>query len=294
MRDLIVETDLGHDPDDFFTLCYLAAAGVRLRAITVVPGDRDQLAVARLLVKPLGLDIPVGASKPDSRSAAPAACTTTCCAASASRARPATTGRGDEVIAATLRQHPGCEFLVIGPCTSTARYLARPDADRARAGSPCRAASSATTCTRRASACRSSRARSGCRRSTSTATARGPRCCCRPPIAERRFVGKNVCHTLLYDRAFHASACRRPIPATRPRCCSWPGWTAYLRKHEEKKWHDPTAAACHLHPRDRHLGPRPGEQASRAAGARSPTASGDQILADIDREALWACFRNWQ
>ena len=67
MTDLIVETDLGHDPDDFFTLCYLAAAGVRLRAVCVVPGDRDQLAVARMLVKTLGLDIPVGASKPDSR-----------------------------------------------------------------------------------------------------------------------------------------------------------------------------------------------------------------------------------
>jgi hypothetical protein len=25
--DLIVETDLGHDPDDLFALCYLAAAG---------------------------------------------------------------------------------------------------------------------------------------------------------------------------------------------------------------------------------------------------------------------------
>src|SRR5262245_15797157 len=67
MLDLIVETDLGHDPDDFFTLCYLAAVGVRLRAITIVPGDRDQLAVARLLVKVLGLEIPVGVSKPDSR-----------------------------------------------------------------------------------------------------------------------------------------------------------------------------------------------------------------------------------
>ena len=47
MLDLIVETDLGHDPDDFFTLCYLAAAGVRLRALCVVPGDRQLVAVAR-------------------------------------------------------------------------------------------------------------------------------------------------------------------------------------------------------------------------------------------------------
>ena len=28
MTELIVETDLGHDPDDFFALCYLAAAGL--------------------------------------------------------------------------------------------------------------------------------------------------------------------------------------------------------------------------------------------------------------------------
>ena len=26
------------------------------------------------------------------------------------------------------------------------------------------------------------------------------------------------------------------------------GMEAYLRAHEAKKWHDPTAAACHLHP----------------------------------------------
>ena len=31
MTDPIVETDLGHDPDDFFTLCYLAGVGVRYR-----------------------------------------------------------------------------------------------------------------------------------------------------------------------------------------------------------------------------------------------------------------------
>lgn len=62
MPDLIVETDLGHDPDDLFALCYLAAAGVSIRAITVVPGDPDQLPLARLFARVLGVDIPVGAS----------------------------------------------------------------------------------------------------------------------------------------------------------------------------------------------------------------------------------------
>src|SRR4051812_27560323 len=61
--DLIVETDIGHDPDDFFAICYLVAAGVKIRAIVVTPGDKDQLAVVNLLCSELGLDIPVGYSK---------------------------------------------------------------------------------------------------------------------------------------------------------------------------------------------------------------------------------------
>ncbi len=45
--NLIIETDIGHDPDDLFAICYLAAAGVNIRAICVSPGDPDQIAIAR-------------------------------------------------------------------------------------------------------------------------------------------------------------------------------------------------------------------------------------------------------
>ena len=128
MLDLIVETDLGHDPDDFFTLCYLAAAGVRIRAITVVPGDRDQLAVARMLVKFLNMDIPVGASKPDSRKSSSGGMHHALLRRFGFPLEANPDGPGHEVIAATLDCYPGCEFLVIGPCTSTGRYLSRPDA----------------------------------------------------------------------------------------------------------------------------------------------------------------------
>ena len=127
MTDLIVETDLGHDPDDFFTVCYLAGAGVRIRAITVVPGDRDQLAVARMLGQMLGLDIPVGASKPDSRKYSSGGMHYELLDQFSFPREAGHDGPGDQVIAATLQRHPACEFLVIGPCTSTARYLARPD-----------------------------------------------------------------------------------------------------------------------------------------------------------------------
>jgi inosine-uridine nucleoside N-ribohydrolase len=63
--NLIIETDIGHDPDDFFALCYLASAGVDIRGIMICPGDPDQIAIARLFCKEIGLDIPIGASKLD-------------------------------------------------------------------------------------------------------------------------------------------------------------------------------------------------------------------------------------
>src|SRR5438067_6763948 len=110
MFDLIVETDLGHDPDDFFTLCYLAAAGVRIRAITVVPGDRDQLAVARLLVKVLGLDAPVGASKPDSRKCSSGGMHYAVLGRFGFPREAGPDGPGHEVIASVLERHPDCEF----------------------------------------------------------------------------------------------------------------------------------------------------------------------------------------
>jgi hypothetical protein len=61
--DLIVETDCGHDPDDFFTFCYLLAAGVKLRCIIVTPGDLDQLAIVRLFCEQVGLDVPIGSPR---------------------------------------------------------------------------------------------------------------------------------------------------------------------------------------------------------------------------------------
>lgn len=61
--DLIVETDIGHDPDDFFALCYLVAAGVNVRAVLANPGDPDQLAITRYFCDRVGLKIPIGVAK---------------------------------------------------------------------------------------------------------------------------------------------------------------------------------------------------------------------------------------
>ena len=62
--DLIVETDLGHDPDDFFAICYLLACGVKIRAVLVTPGDPDQIALARFISQYTEQPFCVGVSHP--------------------------------------------------------------------------------------------------------------------------------------------------------------------------------------------------------------------------------------
>ena len=67
------------------------------------------------------------------------------------------------------------------------------------------------------------------------------------PIPERRFVGKNVCHTLLYDRAFHATmpAADPGNPAT---VLFMAGMEAYLRDARGEEVARPGGGGLHLHP----------------------------------------------
>jgi hypothetical protein len=66
----------------------------------------------------------------------------------------------------------------------------------------------------------------------------------------------------------------------------------YLAEHPEKKWHDPTAAVCHLHPE---IGTWIRGRVTKLEGGWGtvPDDQGDLILADIDRNALWFHVRNW-
>jgi pyrimidine-specific ribonucleoside hydrolase len=290
MRDLIVETDLGHDPDDFFTLCYLAAVGVRIRAITIVPGDRDQLAVANMIVKFLNLGIPVGASKPDSRKYSSGGTHYELLDYFGYPREAGHDGPGDEVIAATIAKHPACEFLIIGPCTSTARYLSRP-----KAIVPRRLTMQGGFLGYNLYAPQVRLSEFEGREWMPTFNLNGDRkgaaVLLNAPILERRFVGKNVCHTLHYNQAIHATMKADPgNPAT---ALFMAGMDANLAKHEGKKWHDPTAAACHLHPE---IGTWVRGRVTKieAGWGTVLDESGDLILADVDRDALWGCFRNWR
>lgn len=61
MKKILVETDIGQDPDDLFALLYLLSADVDIKAIVLSPGDKFQIAITRFLLKECGKeDIPIG------------------------------------------------------------------------------------------------------------------------------------------------------------------------------------------------------------------------------------------
>src|SRR5687768_14361486 len=121
--DVIVETDLGRDPDDFFALCYLVDAGATLRAITISPGDRDQVAVAKGLLKELGLDVPVGSAKPDREQSSSGGVHMEFLERYGHPTRAAPDDAGHALIAAALRDHPDATLFVCGPLQSVGRHL---------------------------------------------------------------------------------------------------------------------------------------------------------------------------
>ncbi len=51
---MIIETDLGHDPDDIFALMYLISAGLSIEAVCLSPGDPYQVKLTRALLHALG------------------------------------------------------------------------------------------------------------------------------------------------------------------------------------------------------------------------------------------------
>ena len=279
---LIIETDIGHDPDDFFAICYLAAAGVNIRAILVSPGDPDQIAIARFICRELGLNIPIGAGMADR------------------------TKRSSGSIHHWLLQKygqpldasPDClsheiletmdlsdtELFVIGPLNGVGEYFRR-------GGKPLK-----------------------------RATMQGgfvPYSVQRPVISldkfegkpfmptfnlngdrkgadlflkadmPRQMVGKNVCHSVVFDRKRFARF-TKPINRASELFCE--AAEPYLAQHDSKKFHDPTAAVCHLHPE---VGVWMDGKTVRRESGWTTVPGEDKVLVDLDHVAMWSHLENW-
>lgn len=282
MLDIVVDTDLGHDPDDLFTLLWLHAVGYNIRAIALNPGDPDQIALARFLVEELSLDCAVGVSHLD-------------------RTKPSSGGVHHWVLdkfgrsknerclvtgaAAFLNarlKYPNCSALVIGPATNMGRALEsgffNPKELTMQGGfcpyllhSPEVREEKFTNVV-----------------SAPTFNFNGDRKAVAQilaaPMERRLFVGKNVCHTLVYDKYIHSQLL--------PKEGGWAGelfqicMNKYLEKHGEKKFHDPLAATLHQDP---NMGTWLRATPEKLGGEWTTSyANKDSlVLVDVDREKFW-------
>jgi hypothetical protein len=279
--DLIVETDLGRDPDDFFALCYLAAVGVDIRAITISPGDLDQVSIARLFCKELGLDIPVGVGKLDRKKQSSGGMHYDLLEKYGYSKSMEHDGAGAEIIRDTIIQYPESELFIIGPATSVGKFLAN---DNEKIPQRATMQGGFISYDLHDYPCKRLEKFEG-KTWVPTFNLNGDRkggvAFIEADIPSRRFIGKNVCHTIVYDADVH----KRIKPKNRASELFKEGMDFYLMRHDEKKFHDPAAAVGHLYPKvfSWVLG-----KIQKMESGWGTTLDGDDfIAADVDYDQLW-------
>jgi pyrimidine-specific ribonucleoside hydrolase len=280
---IAIETDIGRDPDDFFALCYLAEAGCDIAAVAVSPGDPDQISVAKFLLAELGSKAPVGQGKPGRDKSSATGMHVGLLERYKYPPRSKPDGTGADVLASAGE----CDLFVIGPLTSVGELLAKGTCPFKRAtmqGGFC----SYDFCDTSIERLEKFEGKETCATFNLNGDKKGAELFMQAPIS-RRFVSKNVCHTVVYGADEHCLALTKQ-PKGRGGQLLREGMALYLSGHPEgKKFHDPTAAACMLHPeiakwaRGR-LFRRHGEWGFQLARPPFPE---DEITVDLNHEALW-------
>jgi pyrimidine-specific ribonucleoside hydrolase len=284
--NLIVETDIGRDPDDFFAICYFIMAGVDIRAITISPGDQDQVAVAKLILDEVGLDIPVGSAHPErTKNSSNEAHLKMIRKYGGAQRRPAD-GVGCDIIESTIAKYPDCELFICGPMENVGDYLRKagscPFKNVTVQGGFIGYDVHGQTVER----LEKFEGKTTVPTFNLNGDVRSALLLLEQPNLKRRFVSKNVCHTILYDKNVH----QRVVQANRPGIAAKlfrQFMDSYLQNQPVKAFHDPSAAVCHLHPDTATW--FPGKLYREKGGwGTLPDNGGDEIIIDINREKLWA------
>lgn len=278
--NLIVETDIGHDPDDLFAICYLIAAGVDIKALLVTPGDPDQIAIAKLILDIAGVNAPVGVSHLDREKYSSGSIHHDLLRKYGKDLDGLHDGEGIEIMQSVLGTDRDCELFVIGPvCTIGAYFAKHPRAAFTRATMqggflPYHLHRPSITLSKFEN-----------KNEVPTFNLNGDRSAgerfLAANIAERRMVGKNICHTVEFNANLAAGIRNTTHPAAR---LFAEAATMYFARHDMKKFHDPTAAVLHLHPE---IGEWYAGQTVKSKSGWTTTPGSDFVLKEIDYDSLW-------
>jgi pyrimidine-specific ribonucleoside hydrolase len=304
MKNVIIETDIGHDPDDFFSLCYLYSAGANIRAITIHKGEPHQIALVRMFCKEVGLDIPVGATDlnvPECKKyvgefeGKPVQVYVDFHHKLLERyGHPHTAKADDEgykVIQNVYGKYPDSEFFVIGAPKNVSTFIGHYGSALSHMkikqmtfqGGFLSYHVHQYPCERlpkfEGKMTFPSYNPNGDIKGTEAIVA------C-PNIEHIRFVSKNVTHTLIYDKSMHDLMKLAPIK-NRADEMFIEGMNIYLHKHSEKKFHDPCAAVCMMHPEIAQFVKGNLYHDKGGWGTHPDPTANRETIVTIDKEKFW-------
>lgn len=293
MKPLIIETDIGHDPDDYFALCYLHSAGYDIKAILVSIGHPYQIAITRMFCEQVGLDIPIGIARMETEEKASLyqgfnKSLLSKYGYSSDRCNDL----GKDVLKDVLNRYPESEVFVCGPPKNLGAFVKEnPDTPIQRitfqggfigyhlhdhpVNKLDKFIGKTTVPTYNL----------GGAKGESLAIIDNKN------IKALRFISKNVCHTVIYDKERHQFMKEVP-PKNRADELFIEGMDLYLTKHSEKKFHDPTAACCIKHPEiAKWVRGRMYNVKGEWGTIPDESANGETIAA-IDYDLLWYYIRS--
>jgi inosine-uridine nucleoside N-ribohydrolase len=283
--DVVIETDLGADTDDFFAICYLASVpDVNIKGIVVTPGDSDQIAVAKFLVNELKLNAPVGSAYPtrrDRHSSNKFHMDLLSKYGASTKEEPDDIGKS--ILEFVFRKNPDTELFAIGPLKNVGQYLA----SNGRINYVTMQGGFIGYDVHGRDVERLTKFEG--KKSVPTYNLNGDTVSAKHllgiPHCRRRFIGKNVCHTIYYDKLVHEDFLKYPAK-NRGMSLMREGMTEYLKKTGGKLFHDPTAAVCMVHPE---IGTWVSGRLYRDGNAWGTkiVENGDLVLIDINRQNLW-------
>lgn len=304
--NVIIETDIGHDPDDVFALLYLHGAGANIRAITIAEGDPYQVALVRLICEQVGLDIPIGVADLNRKN--PKQYDGSFEGASVQsyvdyhhrllkhyghKLVASADGLGDDIIWETLRKYPDSQFFIIGAPKNTAKYVSRsmlmsdvqPHIRQVTFQGGFMGYDVHQHPVKRLD---KFVGKTTCPSYNPNGDVNGTlRIIDTDLIDHLRFVSKNVCHTIVYNKEQLALS-KQMLPKCPAAEMFLVAMDMYLERHNEKKFHDPCAAVCMLHPEIAQWVRGKMYREKGGWGTRPDTTSNSETIASIDEDAFWS------
>lgn len=273
---LIIETDLGHDPDDFFAICYLVAAGVDIKSLLITPGDPDQLAIANLLRDELQLDCSIGVSHINRTKLSSGSIHHELLKKYGRPLVGYSDGLGHEYLKGLKTQDH--DLFIIGPAASVGKYLKD-------GGTPFQRATmqggfAPYSFYRPAITLDKFEGQKWMPTFNLGGDRKGGEAFLGADML-RQMVGKNICHTVEFTPS---RLSRFKAPKNRASELFTEAADLYFAKHESKKFHDPTAAVLHLHPE---VGLWADGKTTKLEGGYTTYPGEDKVLVDLDYEAMW-------